>query len=256
MTPILLARRSDVGRVRTRNEDTVRLHRNPHLVVVADGMGGHPGGDVASAVAAEGAEEWLRTRWPLDPATRDLPEERGKQAFTALLAEAVEEAHRAVRRRGHGRPELQGMGTTLTALALDEGAGRWALGHVGDSRAYLLRDGSLSRLTRDDTWVQEQIDAGRLDPEQAWRHPSGHVLTQAVGLDPGPEPSSATGLLRPGDRFLLASDGLTDMVSEDRIRELLAAESPLEEVAPRLLEAALEAGGEDNVSLGLAQVVP
>jgi len=254
MTPIFLARRSDVGSVRTRNEDTVRLHRNPDLVVVADGMGGHPGGDVASAVAAERAEEWLRTRWPLDPAAQDLSEERGEKAWTSLLAEAVEEAHRAVRRRGHGQPELQGMGTTLTALALDEGASRWALGHVGDSRAYLLRDGSLSRLTRDDTWVQEQIDAGRLEPDEAWRHPSGHVLTQAVGLDPGPEPSSATGSLHPGDRFLLASDGLTDMVSEARIRRLLSREGSLEEVARQLLEAALEAGGEDNVTLGLAEM--
>jgi len=254
MTPILLAHRSDVGRVRTRNEDTVRLHRTPELVVVADGMGGHPGGDVASAIAAEQAEEWLRTRWPPDPGTHDLPEDRREESWTSLLAEAVEEAHRAVCRRGQGQPEFQGMGTTLTALALDGGASRWALGHAGDSRAYLLRDGVLSRLTRDDTWVQEQIDAGRLDPEEAWRHPSGHVLTQAVGLDPGPEPWSATGSLHPGDRFLLASDGLTDMLLEGRIRDLLSGDEPLEEVARRLVDAALAAGGEDNVTVGLAEV--
>ena len=153
---------SDIGKVRQRNEDAIALDAEKGIVVVADGMGGHPGGDVASRIAAEVAVEHLGAA-----ARGLLPDGDFVATMLAAAERAVLEAHEKIRARGALEPELDGMGTTLTAVAVDPRSGRWVVGHVGDSRAYRMRDGSLEQLTRDDTWVQQQIDSGVLKPEAA-----------------------------------------------------------------------------------------
>lgn len=240
-----------MGRVRTRNEDSFRVLPADTLAVVADGMGGHPGGDVASRIAAEAASESLRAHRGGEGASPDANLE-GELGET--MARCVLDAHRAVRREGSERPELEGMGTTLTALLVDAPAGRWAVGHAGDSRAYLLRARRLEQLTRDDTWVQAQVEAGRITAEEARHHPASHVLRQCLGLADPPEPRRYGGELRTGDRFLLCSDGLTDMLADDEILRLLQERDDPEEAAGALVEAALERGGVDNVTVVVTRI--
>ncbi len=233
-----------VGRVRTRNEDTFELDPEAGLAVVADGMGGHPAGDVASKVAAEAALAFLREA---------EVDRRDGAALEEVLERCVLHAHAAVRARVAEHSRLEGMGTTLTALLADAASGRWALGHAGDSRAYLLREGRLTQVSHDDTWVQAQVDSGRLSAERARGHPAGHILQQCVGLDAPPSPHSGGGTLGAGDRFLLCSDGLSDMLADDEIREALA--EPVADAAARaLVQGALERGGTDNVTVVLADV--
>lgn len=238
---------TDVGRVRQRNEDSWATVPEIGLAVVADGMGGHPGGDVASreatdAVVAELSR--LRAGRGDDPLDGNLHESLGE-----AMARCVLTGHEAVRLRGTREPGLRGMGTTLTALTVHAESGRWAVGHAGDSRAYLLRDGSLRQITRDDTWVQAQIEAGRISPEEARHHPAAHVLTQCLGLESPPEPRSTVGEVEESDRFLLCTDGLSGMVPDDEIQEALEAHADPEEAARDLVERALARGGTDNVTV-------
>lgn len=236
---------TNVGRVRTRNEDSFRVAEEEGLAVVADGMGGHPGGDVASKVAAEAALAFLRE------APRDAGEDPA--ALEEIMARSVLVAHEAVRAAAGEHPRLERMGTTLTALRADLPTRTWALGHAGDSRAYLLRGGHLSQVSHDDTWVQARVDAGLLSADGARAHPASHVLQQCVGLETPPTPHRSSGGLRAGDRFLLCSDGLTDMLTDAEIRERL--EEPVGEAAARaLVEGALERGGRDNVTVVLGDV--
>ncbi len=163
---------SDIGRTRTRNEDSICLVPHLGVAVVADGMGGHPGGDVASRIAAETAASVLADAIETRPAEDD-----GGERMRTAMSRSVASAHEGIREEGLDRPELEGMGTTLTAMALDAGSMSWVVGHVGDSRAYLYRAGELTQLTRDDTWVQDRVDAAQLTKEQAKRHPFGHLLS-------------------------------------------------------------------------------
>jgi serine/threonine protein phosphatase PrpC len=176
----------------------------------------------------------------------------------SAMARSVMAAHEAVRAEAERRPELAGMGTTLTALVVDGRTGAFAVGNVGDSRAYRLRGGQLSPLTRDDTWVQTQVDAARLTPEQARRHPFGHVLTQCIGLDEEPQAHVLTGTVEQGDAYLLCSDGLVGMMEDADIAEVLRSRL-LEDGSPgaavtALVEGAKEAGGYDNVTVVVARV--
>jgi protein phosphatase len=229
--------------VRRRNEDSFRLAPEIGLAVVADGMGGHPGGDVASDVASEAALAFLR-----DAA---MEAEADARAVEDALARCVLHAHHAVRARARERPALEDMGTTLTVLLLDAAASRWALGHAGDSRAYLLREGTLAQVSHDDTWVQAEVEAGRIPADRLRGHPAGHILRQCVGLETPPDPHHRSGPLGAGDRFLLCSDGLTDMLTDAEIRDALG--EPVAEAAARaLVERALERGGRDNVTVVLA----
>ncbi len=216
------------GRTRKNNEDAVYPETDGHcseplLVGVADGLGGHRDGEVASRVAIDSA---VRAEGP--------PWQKVKAANAAILDDVLDHPHRV------------GMGTTLTLAELDPG-GRATIGHVGDSRAYLLRAGRLIRLTVDHTFVQEEIEAGRLTEEQARIHPRRAQLTRALGLGQEVIVDVGRTSLALDDRLLVCSDGLTAMVTDDEITGILA-EGPPSDVVWGLIEAANRAGGHDNVS--------
>jgi protein phosphatase len=231
---------TDVGRVRAGNEDS--LFNGRTVFAVADGLGGHAGGEVASAAAVAPLAA-LDGRGFADPA----------EAAEAL-AGAVRQANAAILDQAAGDPGLWGMGTTLTAAAV-AGDHHLQLAHVGDSRAYLLRDGSLEQLTTDHTVVGELVRRGRLSPEQAAVHPERSILTRAVGLDPRvpvdtPDPLE----LAAGDQVLLCSDGLTETVPDAAIAELLSAPGDGDAACRSLIDAANAAGGPDNTTVVLVRV--
>jgi serine/threonine protein phosphatase PrpC len=231
---------SDVGRARSGNEDSYFCGRT--VFAVADGLGGHQGGEVASAAA-------VAPLAALDGRELATPTEAAE-----ALAAAVQEANSAILERAAGDPSLWGMGTTMTAAAITAD-GHLQLAHVGDSRAYLLRDGALEQLTTDHTVVAELVRRGRLTPELAAVHPERSILTRAVGLDPRipvdtPDPVD----LRPGDQCLLCSDGLTETVADPTIAELLSASEDGDAACRSLIDAANEAGGPDNITVVLVRV--
>lgn len=228
------AARTDIGRARERNEDSY-LARNP-LFAVADGMGGHRGGNVASALAVE-----TLSRFP-------LPE----RAAIAVLVEGVKRANEQVLERGTADSDLRGMGTTVTALLADRD--RAYLAHVGDSRAYLFRDGELQQLTEDHTLVQRMVREGRITAEEAGRHPQRSVVTRALGVGEDVPVDELTLDLHPSDRILLCTDGLTSMVDREAILAILESEAELQAACDRLVDAANEAGGDDNITVVLLEV--
>jgi protein phosphatase len=217
---------TDMGRVRERNEDSLLVR--PPLYVIADGMGGHRGGDVASQVAVE---------------TMERLEDEGKGS----LAEHVRRANRAVWDRSVEDQRLSGMGTTLTAVRVD--GSRVELAHVGDSRAYLMRDGVLRQLTDDHTLVARMVRSGEITPEEAEVHPHKNVMTRALGTEEEVEVDEESITLQGGDRLLLCSDGLTGMVTEDQIEAILATTDDPQRAADQLARAANRAGGVDNISV-------
>jgi protein phosphatase len=227
----LVGAATDVGRVRERNEDGF-LSQEP-LFAVADGMGGHRGGAVASEVALE-----VLARMEGDTMSGDGAGEG--------LADMVSQANEAVLERASGEPRLAGMGTTLTAVVLQPG--KIHLAHVGDSRAYLLRDGDLRQLTEDHSLVQRMVNEGRLSPEEAEIHPHRSVLTRALGVEPELEVDSDTVEVLSGDRLLLCSDGLTTMVPEGDIQRIIEENDDPQRAADALVAAANEAGGMDNIT--------
>ncbi len=230
------AARSDVGLLRDGNEDS--LYAGPRLLAVADGMGGHAAGEVASAVA-------IATIAPLD---NDPP---GADLVTALK-EAVETANEQLRQMVQADGALDGMGTTLTALLW---AGqRLGLVHIGDSRAYLLRDGTLGQITHDHTLVQNLLDEGRITAEEASTHPQRSWITKALDGRGEVELDLSVREVRPGDRYLLCTDGLSGVVSEQTIRDTLELPEP-QAACDRLIELALRGGGPDNVTVIVADVV-
>ncbi len=220
---------SDTGRKRRRNEDSYVVA--PPLFAVADGMGGAQAGEVASKLAAGVLEASVE----------------GTLAGTAQLASLIREANRRVFERSVADPSTSGMGTTMT-VALAEGRAV-AIGHVGDSRAYLLRGGRLEQLTEDHSLVNELLKTGKLSPEEAEVHPQRSVITRAVGTDPEVDVDAFTVDVEDGDVFLLCSDGLTDMVDDADIFQLLARHADDPDRATRaLVTAANRGGGEDNVT--------
>ena len=243
---------SDVGRRRNRNEDAIGSDEAEGILVVADGMGGHPAGDVASRLAVEEALGVLQSSaTPVHTGPEDSPQDAGVR-----MALAVQSADKRIRDEGQRNPSLEGMGTTLTAFRVDREGGRYQIGHVGDSRAYRFRAAILHQLTRDDTWVQSQIEAGRIKPENARTHPWASLLSQAVGVEPPPEPSVFEGDLDVGDVFLVCSDGLMTHLLDEQIRSIL--ERHLSEglgvAAQALIDAANDEGGVDNITVGLLRV--
>lgn len=223
------------------------------VFVVADGMGGHAAGEVASAIASRTIGDQARE-------TCNTVEDQADR-----LVEAFREAGREISREVSEEPARAGMGTTATALRLRRD-GSYVIAHIGDSRAYLARDGQLERVTRDHSWVQEQLERGLIAPEEARGHPQSNIITRALGTDPDPTPDLYPGELQPGDVFLLATDGLTDMVPEELIGELLEGSGPsrdgagpdgdlpLEGLADALVDAANRAGGVDNITVLLVRV--
>ncbi len=218
--------RSDIGRVREGNEDSYLI--DPPLFAVADGMGGHQGGEVASQMALETIEELYR-------------------AGTGSLADQVREANQAVFAAAQQDQAVTGMGTTLTAVMIGDAGVQ--LAHVGDSRAYLLRVGQMRQLTSDHTLVGRMIEAGEITPAEAEVHPHRNVLTRALGTEPVVEVDEELVALMDGDRLLLCSDGLFGMVAEDQIQAICEAEPDPQKVADRLIKAANRAGGVDNITV-------
>jgi PPM family protein phosphatase len=225
---------TDTGRQRRANEDSV-LARSP-LFVVADGMGGAQAGEVASRIAVES----------FHPGLRDASEPE------AALATLAQEANARIHELSHANAEQAGMGTTLTAAYVGEDD--VAIAHVGDSRAYCLRDGQLLRLTDDHSLVDELIRQGRLTPEEAVDHPQRSVITRALGPEAVVEVDTRSFRARGGDVYLLCSDGLTTMIPEEQIAAVLLAHAPLREAGEALIAAANEAGGRDNITVVLIRL--
>lgn len=224
---------TNVGLIRAQNEDS---HHCEHpLYVVADGLGGHAAGEVASALVVERLREVQ--------VAEDVTVEQAQQE----LAEAVRDANRRIHRSATEDPEHSGMGTTVTAAVAVGDA--LCCAHVGDSRAYLFRDGILRQVTEDHTPVQRAVRAGVISAEEALRHPSRHVLAQAVGLDVDVEVDTPTVEMRSGDRIVLCSDGLTDPVPDPDMQRLLAGFTTPQDAVDGLIQAALNGGGPDNVTL-------
>jgi PPM family protein phosphatase len=224
---------SHVGRVRTNNQDSG--YAGSQLFVVADGMGGHAGGDVASAIAVNRIAQTDRLDFA-NPQEAEFALQASLVAANQLISEAVYE-----------HPELTGMGTTVSALVRVGDA--VATAHIGDSRIYLLRDGELSQITNDHTFVQRLVETGRITPEEAAVHPRRSVLMRVLGdIDQSPEID--TGILGtvPGDRWMLCSDGLSSYVSEERIRTVLADADSSRQACEALVEEALDRGAPDNVT--------
>ncbi|MEU4336174.1 protein phosphatase 2C domain-containing protein [Micromonospora lupini] len=229
---------SDRGLIRSGNQDA--LHAGTWLVAVADGMGGMAAGDLASSLTIDAVA-------PLDVET---PED----ALVAALQDGIALATARIRQAVTDDPERQGMGTTLTALLFARTGSCLALAHVGDSRAYLFREGVLKQVTRDDTFVQMLVDQGVITADQASSHPRRAVVTQALqGEDVSP--SYATMVPRAGDRWLLCSDGLSNVVRPDTLAEVLTTYPDRSACAGKLIDLALHAGGPDNVTVVVADVV-
>lgn len=232
------AARSDVGLVRSNNQDSA--YAGSHLLVVADGMGGHAGGDVASSVAIG--------------RLASLDSETPASDIVATLEESVLKANQEILRRARDEPQLRGLGTTITALLRAED--KFALAHIGDSRAYLLRDGETVQITKDHTFVQRLLDEGRLTEEEAERHPQRSVLMRVLGdVDADPELDLSLRAAHPGDRWLLCSDGLSGLVSLDTIDATLKDIEDPGECADALVQLALKGGGPDNITCIVADVV-
>lgn len=236
MTPALVyTARSHLGMVRENNEDSA--YAGPRLLALADGMGGHAAGEIASQFVVA--------------ALARLDEDEPGQDLTGALTRALTVGNEAIASHVEAHPETDGMGCTATALLFD--GRRMGLLHVGDSRAYLLRDGSLTQITKDDTFVQSLVDRGELSADEAHSHPRRSLILKALTGEPV-EPTAVIREARVGDRYLLCSDGLSDPVSTETIAETLAT-GTVEEAADRLVQLALRSGGPDNITVVLADVL-
>jgi protein phosphatase len=224
---------TDVGRVRTGNEDGYLVDDAIGLIALADGMGGHQGGEVASATALEALRAAVRSGRP--------------------LRDAVVDANEAVYRKSQTDPSLAGMGTTLTAGTIAAGD-TFIVAHVGDSRAYLLREGELRRITTDHSHVQELVDDGRLTDDEAAVHPMRNIVTRSVGSEESVDVDVFPVSLQDHDRLVLCSDGLTDMVHEDEIAAELRREPDPTVCAQKLIDRANAAGGVDNITVVIVAV--
>ena len=230
---------SDTGLGRSQNEDTLVLDPAEGIVIVADGMGGRPGGEYASALAAEVIQAHLSS-------TQGSDGERGDQ-----MAEAVSLANLRVWEAAAADPEREGMGTTVTALSFNRDSGAWIIGHVGDSRGYIFRDGELRRITRDHTVVQDLVESGAISPSSVADHPLGHLINRAVGTKGTVQVDIFQGDSLPGDIFLLCTDGLAGLMSDEELEDALQdlAVSDLEKKCADLVAIAHERGAPDNVTL-------
>jgi len=231
------AARSDLGLLRGGNEDSG--YAGPRLLVVADGVGGHAAGEVASSVAVS--------------VLSALDEEAPGGDLLERLSSAVNSANTYLRDMVEGDPELRGMSTTVTAML--RAGSRFGLVHVGDSRCYLLRGEELQQITHDHTFVQGLIDEGRITAEEADHHPQRSVITNALDGADHVDPDLSVREARVGDRYLLCSDGLSGVVSEDTLLETLSSSADPEDAVDRLVELALRGGGPDNITAIVADVV-
>jgi len=245
MVRLLYSARTDVGMIRSGNEDNFAVNAGGDrgLFIVADGMGGHAAGEVASEMAVQIIELQLAS-------IKDLEDKSSSER----VMEALRKANRDIHDRTVTEVDKQGMGTTASVLLVNNN--RYLIGQVGDSRVYLLRDGALKQLTKDHSYVQEQVDAGFLTPEQARYHPYSNVITRCVGASPDVQPDVYSGDVRVGDLFLVASDGLTGMVDDRRLQILLMSRAEPERKVHALISEANGRGGLDNITAIVVEIKP
>ncbi|URI10373.1 Stp1/IreP family PP2C-type Ser/Thr phosphatase [Aquincola tertiaricarbonis] len=236
----------DTGRARSNNEDAVALDERAGLAVLADGMGGYNAGEVASGMLTSFIQAELG-RW-LHEASAQASDADVRRAMDIC----VDNANRAIFNAANANPQYAGMGTTLVLSVFREQ--RALLGHVGDSRAYRLRAGRLAQLTRDHSLLQEQLDAGLITPEQAAYSANKNLVTRAVGVEDTVLLETHLHATEPGDLYLMCSDGLSDMVPDNRIAQVLLSHESLEAAGRGLIDAANEAGGKDNIAVILVRV--
>jgi protein phosphatase len=236
---------TDVGRQRQHNEDSFLVDQGANLFLVADGMGGHAAGEIASRIAVESVSEFI-SRSGEEEGTWPHPYDGKLSRTTNRLVAALQIANKRVLEAMRQDQKLRGMGTTIVASLLDGGIASFA--HVGDSRAYLIREGQISRITNDHSWVFEQVQAGMLSEAEAERHPLRNVITRALGGSFNIAPDASEIESQPGDIYLLCSDGLTGMISEEEILQIVTDEADLEKACSNLIAAANDRGGIDNVT--------
>ncbi len=242
--------RSDVGKVRPSNEDSYGFDLRQCVFVVCDGMGGHAAGEVASKIAVDTVLSYFRDKEPLaaDASLADAP--LGAQ----MLSDAVNKANESILEYADGHATASGMGTTLVAARFLDG--KFTIAHVGDSRIYLLREGSLLQLTEDHSLVMEQVRRGVLTLEEARKSSAQHIITRALGTEETTPPDLAEFPAQEGDILLLTTDGVLRHLEDPQIHDILANTQPLQAACDKLIEAALDAGGEDNatcIMIGVSQ---
>jgi len=241
------AGRTDIGRIRLVNEDRAVVlpeENGVTLAVVADGMGGHQAGDIASQMAIETIQEELRG---LDPLVSE-------EDCEAAVRAAIEKANETIYQFASGRDQYHGMGTTVVVTVALKG--RLVIGHIGDSRAYLAGEGNLTQLTEDHSLVNELVRSGQITQEEAQHHPRRNVLTRALGTEASIKVDVRRFDWNPGDIVLLCSDGLSGLVDSGSLLEILQSEGDLDGKVNRLVDSALEAGGDDNITVVLIENGP
>lgn len=243
---------TDKGIVRPRNEDSYLQDDDLHLYVVADGMGGHKGGDVASSMAVAEIEKVVRSWKPgrndeMTGVDGPVPEEE------ARLVTALKRANTRIWKESEQNPERRGMGTTSTGLLLSDGQATVA--HVGDSRAYLIRDGRMMQITEDHSWVNEQVKAGFITDEEAREHRLKNLITRSLGHEATVKVDVVRLKVREGDRYFLCSDGLTNLVRDEEIKDIVTR-FPSQEALQEMVRLANERGGHDNITAVMVEAVP
>lgn len=247
---------TDVGMKRRLNEDVFLLDESIGLYLVADGMGGHAAGEVASRLAADEIIATFLDRCRVENETWPEHWNMARSATANRLVDAILSGHERVTRAVSRDVNLRGMGTTVVAAVHPDASRTIIICHVGDSRAYRMREGKLELLTEDHSWVHEQVAAGFLTEEAARSHPLKNVVTQALGGSTDPRVDILENDLQSGDLFLLCSDGLNSMLTDEEIAEVLGAGGPLQDLTERLIVRANERGGNDNITVVLFRSEP
>ena len=242
---------TDQGKTRTNNEDAFLVNDRLGLYAVADGIGGHEGGEVASRLAVEALSGMLREQFAGSRSTAAFDDSPEADQYLSSLRDAIALANTTVRQAAAQDPALTGMGTTMTAVLLRPRTSVFV--HVGDSRAYLFREGTLRQLTDDHSLVAEQMRAGLITPEQARMSPYRHVITRSVGIHPEIHADFGMFELEKNDILLLCTDGLTEMAKDDDIARILSSETPAA-AAESLIRRANDNGGVDNITVVVVRI--
>ncbi len=245
------AGRTHVGMKRTHNEDSLRLFREENLFIVADGMGGHASGEVASQMSVETLAEFFRATSEDDEITWPYKMDKGRKYEENRVVTGIKLSNRRIHEAAARDAKLKGMGTTIVVTFFVAGA--CYIGHVGDSRVYRMRDGQLVQLTEDHSLLNDYIKMRHLTPEEIEQFPHKNVIVRALGMKDTVQVDILSEALQPGDVFLLCSDGLSGMVSDERMAEILRGGDDLDAHCERLIDAANEAGGTDNITVILVR---
>jgi protein phosphatase len=251
---VRFAGQTDIGVTRSHNEDALHLPVDERLAIVADGMGGHASGEVASKMAVDTVVEYFKETAEEQTLTWPFKVDREGRADMTRLVTAIKLANLEIHEQAQRDPACRGMGTTIvSALFLDD---KIVVGHVGDSRLYRLRDNEISQVTEDHSLINDYIKMKRMTAEEAASWPHKNVIVRALGMKETVQVDVHTEVARMGDCYMLCSDGLSGMITDDKIRDLVAGEHDLDRAAERLITAANAAGGKDNITVILARIEP